>query len=106
MEGSDLVLGVTCAAPFDWQPTDSPAGEFASPPERRADRAAEACRLRLRDEVEHPAALHRLRLRRPRVSGDRARLGAAGDEPDGVFLSNGPGDPAVLGYAIDNAQAR
>ena len=24
-----------------------------------------------------------------------------GHKPDGVFLSNGPGDPAVLGYAID-----
>ncbi len=24
--------------------------------------------------------------------------------PDGVFLSNGPGDPAVLDYAIDNAR--
>src|SRR5207253_5001855 len=22
-------------------------------------------------------------------------------KPDGIFLSNGPGDPAVLGYAID-----
>ena len=26
-------------------------------------------------------------------------------EPDGVFLSNGPGDPAALAYAIDNAKA-
>jgi carbamoyl-phosphate synthase small subunit len=25
-------------------------------------------------------------------------------EPDGVFLSNGPGDPAVLSYAIDNVR--
>ena len=25
--------------------------------------------------------------------------------PDGVFLSNGPGDPAVLTYAIDSAKA-
>src|SRR5438034_7018940 len=25
--------------------------------------------------------------------------------PDGVFLSNGPGDPAVLTYAIENARA-
>jgi carbamoyl-phosphate synthase small subunit len=24
--------------------------------------------------------------------------------PDGVFLSNGPGDPSVLSYAIDNAK--
>ncbi|HVM55191.1 MAG TPA: glutamine-hydrolyzing carbamoyl-phosphate synthase small subunit [Acidimicrobiales bacterium] len=26
-------------------------------------------------------------------------------EPDGVFLSNGPGDPAAVGYAIDNVRA-
>ena len=26
-------------------------------------------------------------------------------KPDGVFLSNGPGDPAPLTYAIDNARA-
>ncbi len=26
-------------------------------------------------------------------------------KPDGVFLSNGPGDPAVLGYAIDTIKA-
>ena len=25
-------------------------------------------------------------------------------EPDGVFLSNGPGDPSVLDYAIENAK--
>ena len=24
--------------------------------------------------------------------------------PDGVFLSNGPGDPAALGYAVENAR--
>ena len=27
-----------------------------------------------------------------------------GSNPDGVFLSNGPGDPAALGYAIENAR--
>ncbi|HET7718948.1 MAG TPA: glutamine-hydrolyzing carbamoyl-phosphate synthase small subunit, partial [Acidimicrobiales bacterium] len=26
-------------------------------------------------------------------------------QPDGVFLSNGPGDPAAVGYAIDNVKA-
>ena len=25
-------------------------------------------------------------------------------EPDGLFLSNGPGDPAALGYAIENVR--
>ena len=26
-------------------------------------------------------------------------------DPDGVFLSNGPGDPAAVGYAVDNIRA-
>ncbi len=38
MEGSDLVVGVTCKEPFDWQPSESPSGEFTPIPERRADR--------------------------------------------------------------------
>ena len=46
---------------------------------RSAQDAAQPARrrLRLRHEVEHPAPLHRLRLRRPRVSGDDAGVGAA-----------------------------
>ena len=48
MEGSDLVLGVTCDAPFDWQPSDSPADEFAPSPERRSGRPLQGRGLRLR----------------------------------------------------------
>ena len=29
---------------------------------------------------------------------------ALGMKPDGVFLSNGPGDPAAVGYAVDAVQ--
>ena len=36
MEGSDLVLGVTCPAPFDWTPP--PGDEFAPPPQMRPRR--------------------------------------------------------------------
>ena len=63
---------------FDW-PQEDP-DEFGVAPERRAEAAAEDCRLRLRDEVEHPAAAERARLRRARLSGDDAGVGAAGDE--------------------------
>src|SRR4051812_10134848 len=38
MEGSDLVLGVTCEGAFDWQPSTSPADEFAPLPALRARR--------------------------------------------------------------------
>jgi carbamoyl-phosphate synthase small subunit len=51
-------------------------------------------------------------LRRLTAHGCRVRVYPAGapasdllsTKPDGVFLSNGPGDPAVLSYAIDNAR--
>src|SRR5690606_5597952 len=36
MVGADLVMDVTCAAPFDWRPAE--ADEFAIAPERRAKR--------------------------------------------------------------------
>ena len=62
--------------------------------ERQAGAAAARRRLRLRHEVEHPAPLHRARLRRARVSRRRRRRPSCWRRsPDGVFLSNGPGDP-------------
>ena len=75
MEGADLVRGVTCAAPFDWRA--APASEDAglrrvSPTPARRARAAAGGGLRLRDEVEHPAALRGARLRGARVPGDGA----------------------------------
>ena len=35
------------------------------------------------------------------VARHRSRRRRPGQQPDGIFLSNGPGDPAALGYAID-----
>ena len=105
MEGSDLVLGVTCAAPFDWQPSDSPAGEFASSPERRSDRPLKV--------AAYDFGLKWNILRRFTAYGCDVRVFPAtapasellATNPDGVFLSNGPGDPAALGYAVENAKA-
>ncbi len=104
MEGSDLVRGVTCEQPFDWKPDADTLDEFAPDAAAARRAAAEDRRLRLRDEVEHPAPLHGARLRRARVSGDAPAAELLATSPDGVFLSNGPGDPAVLDYAIDNAR--
>lgn len=36
------------------------------------------------------------------VPGDTPADEVLGMRPDGVFLSNGPGDPAALGYAVEN----
>ena len=72
MEGSDLVRGVTCRRGVRLAARRIPASS-ASPPDRRAEAPAEDRGLRLRHEVEHPAAAERARLRRARVSRRRRR---------------------------------
>jgi carbamoyl-phosphate synthase small subunit len=104
MEGSDLVVGVTCEAPFDWQPDESTAGEFAPPPERRAGRPLRiaAYDYGMKWNILRRFTAHGCEVRVFPATTPASDLLAAG--PDGVFLSNGPGDPAVLDYAIDNAR--
>jgi carbamoyl-phosphate synthase small subunit len=104
MEGSDLVLGVTCEAPFDWRPEVSPLDEFSPPPERRAGRP-----LRI---AAYDFGMKWNILRRFTAYGCDVRVFPAtapasdllASNPDGVFLSNGPGDPAALSYAIHNSR--
>jgi carbamoyl-phosphate synthase small subunit len=104
MEGSDLVVGVTCEAPFDWQPDASTSGEFAPPPERRAGRPLRvaAYDYGMKWNILRRFTAHGCEVRVFPATTPASDLLAAG--PDGVFLSNGPGDPAVLDYAIGNAR--
>jgi carbamoyl-phosphate synthase small subunit len=103
MEGSDLVKGVTADAAFDW-PEEDP-GEFGIVPEHRAKR-----RLKI---AAYDFGMKWNIMRRLSAHGCSVRVYPAGTPasdllkggPDGVFLSNGPGDPAALTYAIDNAKA-
>jgi carbamoyl-phosphate synthase small subunit len=102
MEGSDLVRDVTTDRVFDW-PEEDP-GEFGIAPARRAQK-----RLKI---AAYDFGMKRNILRRLSAHGCDVRVFPATTpasellafNPDGVFLSNGPGDPAVLSYAIDNAR--
>ena len=104
MEGSDLVLGVTCDAAFDWQPELSPADEFAPEPERRARRQLKiaAYDFGMKWNILRRFTAHGCDVRVFPATAPASDLLAM--SPDGVFLSNGPGDPAALGYAIRNAR--
>jgi carbamoyl-phosphate synthase small subunit len=102
MEGSDLVLGVTCDAAFDWKPGAS--DEFTPPAERHSKRP-----LRV---AAYDFGMKWNILRRFTAYGCDVRVFPAtapasellASNPDGVFLSNGPGDPAALSYAVHNAR--
>jgi carbamoyl-phosphate synthase small subunit len=105
MEGADLVRDVTCAEPYIWRAaTLEEAGEFGVPPERRASRTR---RIAAYDFGIKHNILRRLTLHNCDVHVFPAGTPASdllAIEPDGVFLSNGPGDPAALPYAVENVR--
>ena len=103
MEGSDLVRGVTSERAFDW-PEEDP-GEFAVPPARRAKRPLRiaAYDYGMKWNILRRLSAHGCRVRVYPATAPASELLAR--DPDGVFLSNGPGDPAPLTYAVDNARA-
>ena len=110
MEGADLVPRVTCQAPFDWSPDSSGPGssfpeEFSLPPERRADRPLRiaAYDFGMKWNILRRLGAYGCDIRVFPASSPASELLAI--DPDGVFLSNGPGDPAPLDYAIKNVKA-
>ena len=58
-------------------------------------------RLRLRHEVEHPALPASTGCEVTVRARRHAGRGSPALKPDGVFLSNGPGDPGRVTYAIE-----
>jgi carbamoyl-phosphate synthase small subunit len=109
MEGSDLVLGVTCERPFDWTPSAANGSgaedEFAPPPPQKRTRRnlrVAAYDFGMKYNILRRFTAYGCDVRVFPATAAASELLAAG--PDGVFLSNGPGDPAVLSYAISNAK--
>src|SRR5919107_257784 len=109
MEGADLVQGVTCENPFEWRTMSAGSGEadhleFGIAPEARAKR-------RLKVAAYDFGVKYNI-LRRLDAYGCDVHVFPASApasalksvEPDGIFLSNGPGDPAALPYAIENVR--
>lgn len=111
LEGVDYVKDVTHPAPFLWDERDEQSASFelAFGPETGGER--------LRREplpaadipiVAYDFGMKYNILRRLRQHGFRAQVVPAGTtaaealayKPAGIFLSNGPGDPSALGYAV------
>jgi carbamoyl-phosphate synthase small subunit len=102
MEGSDLVGAVTSQNAFDW-PAEDP-DEFGVPIERRSRRRLKiaAYDYGMKWNILRRLSAHGCDVRvYPAMTPASALLAT---NPDGVFLSNGPGDPAPLTYAIENSK--
>jgi carbamoyl-phosphate synthase small subunit len=111
----DFVKEVTCAKAYDWDPKDKLSRKWSliqgkrppgAPPLTGEDYFEKLPPVKYRI-VAYDYGLKTNILRRLRQSGFQVRVlpatasakeALAGD-PDGIFLSNGPGDPGVLTYA-------
>ncbi len=102
MEGSDLVKVVTSQAAFDW-PQEDP-DEYDVVPAHRASRRLKiaAYDYGMKWNILRRLSAHGCDVRVYPAFTPAAELLAT--NPDGVFLSNGPGDPAPLTYAIENTR--
>jgi carbamoyl-phosphate synthase small subunit len=109
MEGSDLVKGVTCDSPFEWRDRSAQSGEadhqaFGIAPESRSRRRLKvaAYDFGIKWNILRRLDAYGCDVHVFPASAPAADLRAI--EPDGIFLSNGPGDPSALPYAIENVR--
>ncbi len=96
LNGRDLVRDVTCIEPYVWDGTSTP---FTTP---ERPEGPSPCVVAYDYGIKHNI-LRRLVDWGCRVTVVPASLPAEAVlelEPDGIFLSNGPGDPAAVSYAI------
>ena len=86
--GVDLVTQVTCDAPYEWPGTASAAGprvavmDYGVKSNILRELAALGCRMTV-------------------LPAQTAAADVLSRKPDGVVLSNGPGDPAAVTYAVE-----
>jgi carbamoyl-phosphate synthase small subunit len=109
MEGADLVKDVTCDQAFAWKDRASASGEadhreFGIVPGRRASRrlTVAAYDFGVKWNILRRLDAYGCDVQVFPASAPAADLLAT--QPDGIFLSNGPGDPAALDYAIANVK--
>src|SRR5205085_2387063 len=106
--GRDLVQEVMPSQPLDWDeklnpwsrlPADEAAAHAAQPP--GAGNAGHVVAIDYGMKWNIPRWLADIGCRVTVVPGTTTSADILALKPDGVFLSNGPGDPEPLTYAID-----
>lgn len=107
LDGRDLVQEVTCHEPYNWvdgtrfEWTPVPSGKWQPPVAPPEPQAAAPLVVAYDFGIKHNI-LRRLTSHGLRVTVVPANTPAAdvlAMQPDGIFLSNGPGDPAGVPYA-------
>ncbi len=101
LDGRDLVQEVTCHEPYHWPAESSAQMDAAAHPESAP--LVVAYDFGIKRNILHRLAGHGLRVAVVPASTSAEEVLAL--RPDGIFLSNGPGDPAGAPYAADATRA-
>jgi carbamoyl-phosphate synthase small subunit len=97
MNGLDLAQAVTCAEPYPYVASDNGWGLGLPPLPRRQYRVV-AYDFGIKRNILRLLAAHGCDITVVPATTPAAKVAAL--KPDGVFLSNGPGDPAACDYAV------
>ncbi len=101
MEGRDLVKDVVPAQSFRWQTGFGPLAEHVLLP-RPATKRVVALDYGMKWNILR--CLTQVGCDVTVVPGTATAAEVLAHQPDGIFLSNGPGDPAAVGYAIETVK--
>lgn len=108
MEGADLVWEVTCRKPFLWKeggrkPVEEGLGHFEWPDEPGKRRVV-AMDYGVKYNILRSLEMRGCTVLIVPAATDSATIDRLG--PEGLFLSNGPGDPAAVPYAVETIQGQ
>jgi carbamoyl-phosphate synthase small subunit len=103
--GQDLVKQVTCKKAYEWNESEWVI--------QKGETQLEITKDRPHKVLVYDFGVKRNILRKLTRAGCKVKVIPAqtpaedvlAEKPDGVFLSNGPGDPAAVPYAIENVKA-
>lgn len=104
MNGLDLTRNVTCSEPYEWNHIDETPYRLESQQKNGVQKSS------MFHVVVYDYGVKRNILRRLAMYGCKLTVvpsnfswkDVLAMNPDGIFLSNGPGDPAAVKYAIEN----
>lgn len=99
MEGRDLVQEVTCAQPYTWEESINPAWSAGPDYQLPITYHVVAYDFGIKHNILRLLTAAGCRVTVVPATTPAAKVLAM--QPDGVFLSNGPGDPAAVTYAIE-----
>ena len=99
--GVDLVKEVTCREPYDFKETLLQGFEWGKPAVKKSFRVV-AVDSGIKFNILRKLNQHGFEVRVVPASTSRDEI--LRSKPDGVFLANGPGDPAAVTYLVDTVR--